>query len=29
MKTCLVVDNSNVIRKVARRILEGMEFEIT
>ena len=28
MKTCLVVDDSSVIRKVARRILEGMEFEI-
>ena len=29
MKTCLVVDDSSVIRKVARRILEGMQFEIT
>ena len=29
MKTCLVVDDSRVIRKVARRILEGMHFEIT
>src|SRR5690349_23295323 len=28
MKTWLVVDDSSVIRKVARRILEGMEFEI-
>ena len=28
MRTCLVVDNSSVIRKVARRILEGLEFEI-
>jgi len=28
MKTCLVVDDSSVIRKVARRILEGFEFEI-
>ena len=28
MKTCLVVDHSSVIRKVARRILEGLEFEI-
>ena len=28
MKTCLVVDNSSVIRKVARRILEGLEFQI-
>jgi two-component system chemotaxis response regulator CheY len=29
MKTCLVVDDSSVIRKVARRILEGMDFAIT
>jgi len=29
MKTCLVVDDSSVIRKVARRILEGLMFEIT
>jgi len=29
MTTCLVVDDSSVIRKVARRILEGMHFEIT
>ena len=29
MKSCLVVDDSSVIRKVARRILEGMDFEIT
>jgi two-component system chemotaxis response regulator CheY len=28
MKVCLVVDDSSVIRKVARRILEGLEFEI-
>ena len=28
MKTCLVVDDSRVIRKVARRILEGLGFEI-
>ena len=28
MKTCLVVDDSSVIRKVARRILEGMDFQI-
>ena len=28
MKSCLVVDDSSVIRKVARRLLEGMEFEI-
>ena len=28
MKTCLIVDDSSVIRKVARRILEDMQFEI-
>jgi two-component system chemotaxis response regulator CheY len=28
MKTCLVVDDSSVIRKVARRILEALDFEI-
>ncbi len=28
MKTCLIVDDSSVIRKVARRILEGLAFEI-
>jgi two-component system, chemotaxis family, chemotaxis protein CheY len=28
MKTCLVVDDSSVIRKVARRILESMQFAI-
>ena len=28
MRTCLVVDDSRVIRKVARRILEDMGFEI-
>ena len=28
MKTCLVVDDSSVIRKVARRILEGLGFTI-
>ena len=28
MKTCLVVDDSSVIRKVARRILEGLGFQI-
>lgn len=27
MKTCLLVDDSRVIRKVARRILEDLEFE--
>jgi len=29
MKTCLVVDDSSVVRKIARRILEEMSFEIT
>ena len=29
MKTCLVVDDSSVIRKVARRILEGLDFQIS
>lgn len=28
MKTCLVVDDSSVIRKVARRILEDLQFEV-
>lgn len=28
MKSCLVVDDSKVIRKVARRILEDLDFEI-
>ncbi len=28
MKTCLVVDESRVIRKVARRILEELGFEV-
>ena len=28
MKTCLVVDDSSVIRKVARRILEDLSFTI-
>ena len=29
MKTCLVVDDSSVIRKVARRILEDMGFVVS
>ncbi len=29
MKLCLVVDDSAVIRKVARRILEGLDFQIS
>jgi two-component system, chemotaxis family, chemotaxis protein CheY len=28
MKTCLVVDDSRVIRKVARRILEDLSFSV-
>ncbi len=28
MKTCLVVDDSRVVRKVARRILERFDFEV-
>lgn len=28
MTSCLVVDDSRVIRKVARRILEELEFEV-
>jgi two-component system chemotaxis response regulator CheY len=29
MKTCLIVDDSRIIRKVARRIVEDMAFEVT
>lgn len=29
MKTCLIVDDSAVIRKVARRILEGLSLRVT
>src|SRR6478609_7487717 len=29
MRTCLVVDDSSVIRKVARRILESLDFQIS
>jgi two-component system chemotaxis response regulator CheY len=29
MKSCLVVDDSKVIRMVARRILEDLEFEVS
>lgn len=29
MKTCLVVDDSEVVRKIARRILESMNLEIS
>jgi two-component system, chemotaxis family, chemotaxis protein CheY len=28
MKSCLIVDDSRVVRKVARRILEDLEFAI-
>ncbi|MGB8397771.1 response regulator [Bradyrhizobium sp.] len=28
MKTCLVVDDSGVVRKIARRILEGLDFQV-
>lgn len=28
MKSCLIVDDSKVIRKVARHILEAMEFNV-
>ena len=28
MKHCLVVDDSNVVRKVARRIMEELAFEV-
>jgi two-component system chemotaxis response regulator CheY len=29
MKSCLVIDDSSIIRKIARRILEDMGFKIT
>ena len=28
MKSCLVVDDSKVVRMVARKILEGLNFQI-
>lgn len=28
LKTCLIVDDSRIIRKVARRIVEGLGFEV-
>jgi two-component system chemotaxis response regulator CheY len=28
MKKCLVVDDSSIVRKIARRILEGLDFEV-
>ena len=27
-RTCLIVDDSRIIRKVARRIVEGLGFEV-
>ncbi len=29
MKSCLIVDDSAVIRKIARKIMEGFNFEIS
>ena len=29
MKSCLIVDDSRIIRKVARRIVEDMDFEVS
>ena len=29
MKTCLIVDDSRVVRKLARLMLEGLDFECT
>ena len=29
MKHCLIVDDSSVVRKVARRILEGFDFTVS
>lgn len=29
MRRCLIVDDSEVIRKVARRILESLDFEVS
>ena len=28
MPTCLVVDDSSIVRKIARRILEGLNFQV-
>lgn len=28
MKTCLVVDDSKIVRKVVRRIMEGLQFNV-
>ena len=28
MKTCLVVDDSSIVRKIARRIVEALGFEV-
>ena len=29
MKSCLIIDDSSVIRKVARRILEDLDFDVS
>lgn len=29
MKTCLIVDDSGIVRKVARRIVEPLDFEVS
>ena len=29
VRTCLIVDDSRVVRKVARRIVEGYDFEVS
>ena len=28
MKTCLIVEDSSIVRKMARRILEGLGFDV-
>ncbi|OYW14373.1 MAG: two-component system response regulator [Rhodospirillales bacterium 12-54-5] len=28
MKTCLIVDDSKIVRKVVRRIIEGLKFNV-
>ena len=28
MKTCLIVEDSSIVRKIARRIVEGLGFEV-
>lgn len=29
MKQCMIVDDSRIVRKVARRILEGLDLDVT